>query len=84
MCELTYLDLGRSAYGPTLELQENLRERVLRSRSRDGYLLLVEHDPPANPEYVERGPPKPRADPSHGSPRDHRRYPNKRQMFHRH
>jgi lipoate-protein ligase B len=46
MAELTYLDLGRRAYAPTLQLQRVLLRRVLAADEERASLVLVEHDPP--------------------------------------
>jgi lipoyl(octanoyl) transferase len=46
MAELTYLDIGREAYEPTLRLQEQLVERVKAAPEERAYLVLVEHFPP--------------------------------------
>jgi len=46
MADLVTLDLNRAAYGPTVRLQEWLREEVRTARDERAYLLLVEHDPP--------------------------------------
>jgi len=45
MAELTVLNLGRAAYGPTLEVQHRLWEKVQASEAERAYLVLVEHDP---------------------------------------
>jgi lipoate-protein ligase B len=47
---LTVVPLGRMAYGPALEVQRRMVERVKAGRDvppGDEFLLLVEHDPPA-------------------------------------
>ena len=44
MKELTYIDLGQRAYGPTLETQLALWQRVADGEDRS-FLLLVEHVP---------------------------------------
>jgi len=46
MAELLYLDIGRAAYGPALQLQERLVARVKAAEEEQAYLVLVEHDPP--------------------------------------
>jgi lipoate-protein ligase B len=46
MAELVYLDLGRAAYEPTLQLQQRLVQRVAAADEEQAYLLLTEHDPP--------------------------------------
>lgn len=46
MASLEYIDLGRVAYGPALELQRKLLRRVQQAQSELAYLILVEHDPP--------------------------------------
>ncbi len=46
MRELAYLDLGRRAYGPVLEIQRRVLARVQREGDSASRLLLVEHDPP--------------------------------------
>lgn len=40
------MDLGRAAYGPVLELQRRLVQRVREAPAEKAFLLLVEHDPP--------------------------------------
>jgi lipoate-protein ligase B len=45
MAELTYLDIGREAYEPTLRLQERLVQRVKAAPEERAYLVLVEHFP---------------------------------------
>ncbi|MGB2755973.1 MAG: lipoyl(octanoyl) transferase LipB [Phycisphaerae bacterium] len=45
MVELTYLDIGREAYEPTLRLQKRLVERVKSAPDERAYLVLVEHFP---------------------------------------
>jgi lipoate-protein ligase B len=46
MADLTFLDVGRAAYGPTLRLQERLVAEVKASGPERAYLVLVEHSPP--------------------------------------
>ncbi len=46
MSNLTYIDLGRCACEPALARQLELSDRVRRQAGGDGWLLLVEHDPP--------------------------------------
>jgi lipoyl(octanoyl) transferase len=46
MAHLTYLDLGRAAYEPTVRLQKRLVAEVKAADPEQAYLVLVEHDPP--------------------------------------
>lgn len=46
MAELKYLDIGRSAYAPALQLQHRLWDQVAASDEDRAFLVLVEHDPP--------------------------------------
>ena len=46
MAELTYIDLGRAPYQPTLRRQEQLVDVVKSAGQERAYLLLVEHEPP--------------------------------------
>ncbi len=46
MPELIYLDLGRVAYLPTLQLQRRLVKELQGTGDGRAYLLLLEHDPP--------------------------------------
>jgi lipoate-protein ligase B len=45
MSELTCIDLGQMAYGPALDIQLALWQRVADGEGRS-FLVLVEHDPP--------------------------------------
>lgn len=45
MRPLAVIDLGRRAYGETLELQRALRQQRIAGTVTDDMLLLVEHDP---------------------------------------
>lgn len=45
MRPLAVIDLGRRAYGETLELQRALRQRRISGEVSDDVLLLVEHEP---------------------------------------
>ena len=45
MKELTYIDLGQLAYGPTLEIQLALWERIAQAGEDRAFLALVEHVP---------------------------------------
>ena len=46
MAALNVIDLGRREYQAALAVQLDLVERVKQVRGDDGYLVLVEHDPP--------------------------------------
>jgi lipoate-protein ligase B len=46
MTTLTYLDVGRAPYAPTLRLQERLVAEVKAADPERAYLVLVEHEPP--------------------------------------
>jgi len=46
MATLTYLDVGRAPYAPTLRLQERLVAEVRAADPERAYLVLVEHEPP--------------------------------------
>jgi lipoate-protein ligase B len=46
MAELVCVDVGRTAYEPTLRLQQQLWKHVASSDRERAYLILVEHDPP--------------------------------------
>ena len=47
MAELAYIDVGRAAYEPTLELQRRLVDEVRGAPQERAYLVLVEHEPAA-------------------------------------
>jgi lipoyl(octanoyl) transferase len=46
MAHLTYIDLGRAAYEPTVRLQKRMVAEVKAADTEQAYLVLVEHDPP--------------------------------------
>jgi len=46
MAQMRVMDIGRTAYGPALEIQRRLVQKVQQSDQELAYLVLVEHDPP--------------------------------------
>lgn len=46
MLKLRIVDIGHAPYGPTLELQKQLVEKVKKNRDSRAYCIFVEHDPP--------------------------------------